>query len=79
MVTNQLGGLFVNVEFDHFQSLHWRFETECSIAIYGINTGDNASTLCNHLVKFGAVCGYWVKFGLLSPFILLTFPDALYD
>jgi len=33
MVTNKIGVLFANVEFDCFQSLHWRFETECSIAI----------------------------------------------
>jgi len=33
--SNQLigAGLFAKVEFDRLQSLHWHFETECSIAI----------------------------------------------
>jgi len=46
---NQLiSGLFANDEYDRLQSLHWRFETECSIAIMhkDINTGDDAATSC---------------------------------
>ena len=57
----------------------------------GINISDDAATSPKNLVNFGAVtpeitflicvplCVYCVKFGLQSPFVVLTFPDALDD
>jgi len=56
-----------------------------------INTGDDAATFCKNLMSFGAVTpeitflirvtlyAYWAKIGLLSPFVILAFANALDD
>jgi len=55
----------------------------------GVNTSDEAATLHDNLVNFGAVtteirflicaplCGYWAKIGRRSPFVTLALPNAL--
>jgi len=84
--------LFANIKIDRLQSLLWRFVMECSIAIC-MRVLTQAMMQLHH-VKFGKLrcsnpeitfficdfsCVYWVKIVRRSPFVALTFPNALDD